>query len=102
MIERYTVTADGRLLNKRTGELVPDDNRPIAAPQLARDYGAYQSPVGTGMVEGRAAHREDLKRSGCRVLEVGEAVTPDGKPFRPTYRNPSFAQKRGLRMEGEG
>lgn len=100
MIERYTVTADGRLRNKRTGELVPDDNRPIAAPQLARDYGAYDSPVGTGMVEGRAAHREDLKRSDCRILEKGESVEPSGKPFRPVYKNPKFALKRGLPLEG--
>lgn len=101
MIERYTVTAAGQLRNKRTGELVPDDNRPIGAPQLVRDYAAYQSPVGTGMVEGRAAHREDLARSGCRLLEVGEPVEPSGKPFRPVYKNPSFARKRGLPLEGE-
>jgi hypothetical protein len=101
VIERYTVTRDGRLQNKRTGELVPDDNRPISAPTLARDYGAYESPMGTGMIEGRAAHREDLKRNGCRVLEPGEAVEPGGKPFYPTYRNPSFALKRGLKLEGE-
>lgn len=100
MIERFTVTRDGTLVNKRTGEAVPDDNRPIASPQLSRDYAAYDSPVGTGAVEGRAAHREDLKRTGCRILERGEVVSPDGKPFRPTYKNPAFALKRGLPVDG--
>lgn len=93
MIERYTVTRDGTLRNKRTGEPVPDDNRPIAAPQIASDYSAYASPVGSGMIEGRAAHREDLKRSGCRIMEKGE--------WDPGYTNPSFALKRGLKLKGD-
>lgn len=94
MIERYTVRADGRLVNKRTGEVVPDDNRPIGNPQLSRDYGAYASPVTFGkMIEGRAAHREELARSGSRVMEKGE--------WNPVYRNADFARKRGLRIEGE-
>ena len=94
MIERYTIDREGRLVNKRTGEVVPDDNRPISAPQLARDYAPYQSMAGGGMIDGRAAAREDLKRSGCRVMEKGE--------WNPVYRNPSFARKRGLPLEGEG
>lgn len=96
VIERYTVTRDGRLRNKRTGELVPDDNRPIGAPQIQRDFAPYRSPVGSGMIEGRAAQREDLKRHDCRIAEVGEPIVPGGKPWRPHYRNPSFALPRGL------
>lgn len=93
MIERYTVTKTGALVNKRTGERVPDDNRPIAAPRVVSDYAAYESPMKTGTIEGRAAHREDLKRNGCRVMEKGE--------WNPVYRNPAFARKRGLPLEGE-
>jgi hypothetical protein len=91
-VTSYVMRGD-RLVNKRTGEPVPNDNTPIAAPRLARDYASYQSPVGNGMIEGRAAHREDLKRSGCRVMEKGE--------WNPVYRNAEFARKRGLRLEGE-
>jgi hypothetical protein len=36
------------------------------------DYAGYQCPVTGRWVEGRAAHRENLKRQGCRVLEPGE------------------------------
>lgn len=94
MIERFTVRADGRLVNKRTGRVVPDRNAPVSTPQIAGDYSAYESPVNHGkMIEGRAAHREELKRSGCRVMEKGE--------WNPVYRNADFARKRGLRLEGE-
>lgn len=93
MIARYTVTRDGTLVNKHTGEVVPDDPRPIASPRVVSDYAAYESPMRSGMIEGRAAHREDLKRNNCRVMEPGE--------WKPTYRNPSFARKRGLPLEGE-
>lgn len=36
------------------------------------DYEGYVSPATGKWVEGRAAHEEDLKRSGCRILEKGE------------------------------
>ena len=36
------------------------------------DLEGYQSPVGTGWVEDRAARREDLKRSGCREVAPSE------------------------------
>jgi hypothetical protein len=36
------------------------------------DYPGYSCPVTGQWVEGRAAHRENLKRQGCRVLESGE------------------------------
>jgi hypothetical protein len=56
--------------------------------QIIRDLPAYKSPLGDGWVDGRAARREHLKRTGCREVEPGE--------FRATYRNPAFAAKRGL------
>lgn len=42
------------------------------APYVSSDYDAYDCPVTGKMVEGRAAHRENLKRTGCRILEKGE------------------------------
>lgn len=36
------------------------------------DYEGYVSPASGKWIEGRAAHEEDLKRSGCRVFESGE------------------------------
>lgn len=47
-------------------------NRQICAPAVRGDYAGYECPV-TGMwIEGRVAHEENLRRTGCRVLEEGE------------------------------
>lgn len=47
-------------------------NRQVSAPRIVTDYPGYVSPVTGRWVEGRAAHREDLAVSGCRILEPGE------------------------------
>lgn len=43
-----------------------------AAHQISSDYEGYTCPVTNQWVEGRTAHRENLKKHGCRVLEKGE------------------------------
>lgn len=42
------------------------------APAIIGDYKAYDCPITGKLVEGRAAHRENLKRHQCRVYEKGE------------------------------
>ena len=44
----------------------------LSTPHIVMDYAGYQCPVTEKWIEGRAAHRENLKRQGCRVLEPGE------------------------------
>ena len=44
----------------------------FSAPMVRGDYPAYECPITGRMIEGRAAHRENLARHGCRVLESGE------------------------------
>lgn len=44
----------------------------LSAPHVVMDYAGYTCPVTGNWIEGRAAHRENLKRQGCRVLEPGE------------------------------
>lgn len=62
--------------DKRTGDFVPVEPgyvpTPRKGPILLRDYGAYDCPVTGKMIEGRAAHSENLKRHDCRLLEKGE------------------------------
>lgn len=68
--------------------------RPVVnAPMIISDTPDYISPVTRKLVSGRAARREDLKRSGCREVDPGE--------FKPIYRNPDFAKKRGLKLGGD-
>lgn len=47
-------------------------NRQLSAPHVVVDLPGYQSPIDDRWVEGRAARREDLARSGCRPYEAGE------------------------------
>lgn len=46
-----------------------DFNNP---PMIGSDYKGYSCPVTGQWVEGKRAHEENLKRTGCRLLEKGE------------------------------
>ncbi len=43
-------------------------------PYVNSDLPDYVSPLGTGVISGRAARREDLKRHGCREVDPSEFV----------------------------
>lgn len=62
-------------------------------PFILSDIPTYVSPVTGKPVDGRAARREDLKRSGSREVDPSE--------FKPVYRNPDFAKKRGIEVGAE-
>lgn len=49
-------------------------NKQISTPYVRGDYAPYECPVTGKMIEGRRAHEENLKRTGCRVLEPGESA----------------------------
>lgn len=44
----------------------------LQAPRVIADYAPYNCPVTGKLIDGRRAHTENLKRTGCRVLETGE------------------------------
>jgi hypothetical protein len=62
----------------RDGAWRDDDGQPmeapdrIAAPLIVSDLPAYMSPLGTGLIDGRRARREDLKRNNCREVAPDE------------------------------
>ena len=74
---------------------VPDPGRPrrAAGPYVASDLPAYKSPLGTGVVDGRAARREDLKRNNCREVDPGE--------FKPVFRDAKFCKQAGIEQTGD-
>ena len=45
-------------------EFFPEEQE-FVAPHVIHDMPAYQSPIDGRVITGRAARREDLKRSGC-------------------------------------
>jgi hypothetical protein len=49
----------------------------MSAPHIQMDYPGYQCPVSGKWVEGRAAHKANLAKHGCRILEPGEQVDRD-------------------------
>lgn len=46
--------------------------RLIRAPRVLGDYAGYSCPITGAWIEGRKAHRENLAKHGCRLLEPGE------------------------------
>jgi hypothetical protein len=70
------------------GNLMDIPERGVCAPMIASDIPDYMSPLGTGLISGRRARREELRRNNLREVDPGE--------FKPAYYNKKFAAKRGL------
>lgn len=64
----------------------------LPMPYIRSDLPAYISPVTRKPIEGRAARREDLARSGCREVDPSE--------YKPVYKNYEFCQKYRLPYMG--
>lgn len=46
--------------------------RLMPAPRIQCDYSGYQCPITGKWIDGKKAHKENLAKHGCRVLEAGE------------------------------
>ncbi len=93
------------VFDPRSGELVPKEQyysakwadaaknmSDLPMPYVRSDLPAYESPIDGRIIEGRAARREDLARSGCREVDPSE--------YKPIYRNYEFCQKKRLPYMG--
>lgn len=69
---RWITLSDGRRVFRPAVQHTESKRSHLPAPQISPDYGAYDCPVTGRTIEGRRAHRENLERHGCRVLEPGE------------------------------
>lgn len=47
-------------------------HKQVTAARVVADYAGYECPITGDWIEGRAAHRENLAKHGCRVFEEGE------------------------------
>lgn len=58
------------------GQICPEcgkaAEKQIVAPAVLDDLPGYSCPVTGRWIEGRRAHEQNLKATGCRVLEPGE------------------------------
>ena len=48
--------------------------RQLSAPRVLGDYPGYNCPITGDWIEGRAAHRNNLAKHDCRILEPGESA----------------------------
>lgn len=59
--------------NKRRCEVCGGGLKRNLCPTLIQmDYPGYVCPISNRWIEGKAAHRENLKKHGCRIYEAGE------------------------------
>lgn len=83
----------------RDGKVIPKDEaeplRQSSGPShyVAPDYKPFKSPMGHGVIDGKRQMREIMARENVRIAEKGE--------WNPVYKNPSFAARRGLPLNGE-
>jgi hypothetical protein len=77
---------------KKFGE-VAQKMSSLPMPYVRGDIKPYTSPITGKTIEGRAARREDLARSGCREVDPSE--------YKPVYKDYAFCQKRRLPYMGD-
>jgi len=57
---------------RRDPPRVSPNRADFATPLVTGDFAPYDCPITGKIIEGRAAHEENLKRHDCRILERGE------------------------------
>ena len=88
--EKEWLPADQVVGRRMATEL--DKRSNLAFPYIRGDLPPYRSPVTGKIIEGRAARREDLARTGCREVDPSE--------YKPVYKNYEFCQKHRLPYMG--
>lgn len=93
---RY-IWKDGAFREPGTGQCMPMPDRDgVCLPRIhIEQFEPFESPATGKWIATKADHRDDLKASGCRVLE------PDESPTKGAIRNRKFAEKRGLTVSDQ-
>lgn len=86
MRSRYVMRGE-TLYDRETGERAPDVPDILVSPMIRSDLPSYISPITKKPVEGRAARREDMARSGSREVDPSE--------YKPVYHNKKYAESAG-------
>lgn len=94
------VFRDGQYVDKRTGEPMlsaEDRAKPLAAPRVISDLPAYASPLGDGVIDGRAARREHFRRTNTREVDKSEWAEAS-KKFKSSYEEKKKAADEWKKM----
>ena len=90
------VLRGGKLVDKKTGKPMKLSTKAIvSAPLVMPDTPGYWSVASDTWIDGRAARREDLKRTNC--VEAGDMPRLNNG----MAKNRDFARRHGLRWEGD-
>ena len=81
-VERYVLRGE-QWVSKATGKPMRTRGDFVPTPQITRDIAPYMSMASKKLIDGRAAQREDLARTGCRVVDPSE--------YTPTYQSKARA-----------
>jgi hypothetical protein len=90
------IWSNNQLVDKDTGAalVLPATFVPML-PMVVSDLEPYESPMTGKIITSKSEQREDLAKSGCRLLDPSESPT-QGK-----IRNAKFAAKRGFQVSDE-
>jgi len=72
----------------------PGPRKAPSGPFIWRDLPAYKSPLGTGVIDGRRARREDLARAECREVDPSEKLDLDPKTEKDAARERAYLDER--------
>jgi hypothetical protein len=90
------IWSNNQLVDKDTGAalVLPATFVPVL-PMVVSDLEPYESPMTGQIITSKSEQREDLAKSGCRLLDPSES------PTKGKVRNAKFAAKRGFRVSDE-
>jgi hypothetical protein len=90
------IWSNNQLVDKDTGAalVLPTTFVPML-PMVVSDLEPYESPMTGKIITSKSEQREDLAKSGCRLLDPSES------PTKGKVRNAKFAAKRGFQVSDE-
>jgi hypothetical protein len=90
------IWSNNQLVDKDTGTalVLPATFVPVL-PMVVSDLEPYESPMTGKIITSKSEQREDLAKSGCRLLDPSES------PTKGAIRNKKFAEKRGFQVSDQ-
>jgi hypothetical protein len=86
-VKQRFVIRGGKVMEVPVGERLRGNSHAGEGLQIINDISPYASPIDDHYIGSRSAHREDLKRNGCRILEKGER-----EHFQKNFENENDAR----------
>jgi putative FmdB family regulatory protein len=73
----------------------------LRAPRVVGDYAPYECPVTGRWIEGKREHEENLRRTGCHVMEGGEVEAEERRRVAAEAAEEAVIEEAVERTAGE-